>query len=141
MYSISLWARSWWQLWVSPQFHLLQTKQDLFPQLFLICCFLVPSPSSLLKQLNILLVVRGHKLNMVLEVWSHQYCAQGDNSFPCPVVSHTLSGTSQDEPASCSACWCLVLPILLWERKQLLSSKTEVRLVELHFKTTEIIVI
>jgi len=54
---------------------LLQTKQPQLPQPLLNkTCSLDPSPASLdmLQNLNIFLVVRGPKLNTVLEVQPHQ---------------------------------------------------------------------
>jgi len=63
---------------VSPQPPLLQTKQPQFLQLLLIGLVLEtlhqPRCSSLdtLQQLNVLLVVRGPKMNTVLQVRPHQ---------------------------------------------------------------------
>ncbi|KAK4827170.1 LOW QUALITY PROTEIN: hypothetical protein QYF61_015132 [Mycteria americana] len=86
---------------VSPQPPLLQTKQPQFPQPLLIrlllqtlhqlCC---PSLDPL-QHLNVLLVVRGPKLNTVFEVQPHQCQVQGHNHFPSP-AGHTIPDTSQD---------------------------------------------
>jgi len=42
-----------------------------------------------------LLVVRGPKLNTVLEVQPHQFRVQADDHLPTP-AGHTIPGTSQD---------------------------------------------
>ncbi|GAB0186314.1 hypothetical protein GRJ2_001096700 [Grus japonensis] len=75
---------------VAPQPPFLQAKQPQFPQPLLIrlvlqtlhqlCC---PSLDTL-QHLNVFLVVRGPKLNTVLEVRPHQCRVQGDNHFPTP---------------------------------------------------------
>ncbi|KAK4812225.1 hypothetical protein QYF61_011247 [Mycteria americana] len=48
-----------------------------------------------LQPLNVLLVVRGLKLNTVFEVQPHQCRVQGENHFLSP-AGHTISDTSQD---------------------------------------------
>ena len=53
-----------------------------------------PSLDSL-EHLNVLIVVRGPKLNTVLEVQPHQSRVQGDDHLPRP-AGHTVSDTSQD---------------------------------------------
>ena len=84
---------------VFPQPSLLQAKQSQFPQLLLIKPILSHQPccSSLetLQQLNVFLVVRGPKLNTVLNVQPHQCRVQGHNHFLTP-ASQTISDTSQD---------------------------------------------
>ncbi|KAK4827826.1 hypothetical protein QYF61_021910 [Mycteria americana] len=86
---------------VSPQPPLLQTKQSQFPQPPLIRLVLqtlhqlrCPSPDTL-QHLNVLLVVRGPKLNTVFEVRPHQCRVQGHDHFPSP-AGHTIFDTSQD---------------------------------------------
>ena len=49
----------------------------------------------MLQQLNVLLVVRGSKLNTALEVWPHQCRVQGHDPLPAP-AGHTIPDTSQD---------------------------------------------
>ncbi|GAB0203357.1 hypothetical protein GRJ2_002801300 [Grus japonensis] len=56
-----------------------------------LCC---PSLDTL-QHLNVLLVVRGPKVNTVLEVRPHQSRVQGDHHFPSP-AGYTISDTSQD---------------------------------------------
>ncbi|GAB0190507.1 hypothetical protein GRJ2_001516000 [Grus japonensis] len=51
--------------------------------------------SDMLQHLNVFFVVRGPKLNTVLEVQPHQCRVQGDDHFPSP-AGHTISDTSQD---------------------------------------------
>ncbi|KAF1399548.1 Membrane-associated guanylate kinase, WW and PDZ domain-containing protein 2, partial [Spheniscus mendiculus] len=86
---------------VFPQPPLLQTKQPQFPQLLLIRLVLQtphqPRCSSLdtLQHLNVLLVVRGPKLNTVFEVRPQQCRVQGHDHFPTP-AGHTVSDTGQD---------------------------------------------
>ncbi|KAK4816390.1 hypothetical protein QYF61_016707 [Mycteria americana] len=86
---------------VSLQPPLLQTKQPQFPQLLLIGLVLhtlhqLPCPSlDTLQHLNILLVVRGPKLNTVFEVRPHQCQVQGHDHFPSP-AGHAIFDTSQD---------------------------------------------
>ncbi|KAK4816344.1 hypothetical protein QYF61_015658 [Mycteria americana] len=86
---------------VSPQPPFLQIKQSQLPQPLLIrlllqtlhqlCC-----PSlHMLQHLNVLLVVRGPKLNTVFEVRPHQCRVQGHDHFPSP-AGHTIPDTSQD---------------------------------------------
>jgi len=50
---------------------------------------------DMLQQLNVLLVVRGPKLNTVLQVWPHQCPVQGHNHLPIS-AGHTIPDTSQD---------------------------------------------
>ncbi|KAF1556984.1 Collagen alpha-1(XXI) chain, partial [Eudyptula minor] len=86
---------------VSPQPPFLQAKQPQFPQPLLRRLVLqtLPQPCcpslDTLQHLNVLLVVRGPKLNTVLEVWPHQGQVQGHNHFPAP-AGHTVSDTGQD---------------------------------------------
>jgi len=86
---------------VSPQPPLLQTKQPQSPQPLLVRPVLctphqAPFPSlDTLQPLNVLLVVRGPKLNTVLKVQPHQGRAQGHNHLPTP-AGHTVPDTSQD---------------------------------------------
>ena len=85
---------------VPPQ-PLLQTKQPQFPQLFLMrlvlqtphqpCC----SSLDMLQPLNVLLVVRGRKLNTGLKVHPHQCQVQGHDHLPTP-AGHAIPDTSQD---------------------------------------------
>ena len=49
----------------------------------------------MLQHLNVFLVVRGPKLNTVLEVSPHQCQVQGHNHFPTP-AGHTICDTRQD---------------------------------------------
>jgi len=49
----------------------------------------------MLQQLSVLLVMRGPKLNTVLEVWPHQCQVQGRNHLPTP-AGHINPDTSQD---------------------------------------------
>ncbi|GAB0184594.1 hypothetical protein GRJ2_000924700 [Grus japonensis] len=49
----------------------------------------------MLQHLNVLLVLRGPKLNTILEVRPHQCRVQGDNHVPSP-AGHTIPDTSQD---------------------------------------------
>jgi len=76
----------------------LQTKQPQLPQLLLRRLVLwtphQPHCPSLdtLQHLNVLLVVRGPKLNTVLEVWPHQCRVQGHDHLPAP-VGHTIPDT------------------------------------------------
>ncbi|KAK4820458.1 hypothetical protein QYF61_027035 [Mycteria americana] len=49
----------------------------------------------MLQHLNVLLVVRGPKLNTVFEVRPHQCRVQGDDHFPSP-AGYTIPDTSQD---------------------------------------------
>ncbi|KAK4827472.1 hypothetical protein QYF61_018708 [Mycteria americana] len=49
----------------------------------------------MLQHLNVLLVVRGPKLNTVFEVRPHQCRVQGHDHFPTP-AGHTIPDTSQD---------------------------------------------
>ena len=49
----------------------------------------------MLQQLNVLLVVRGPKLNTVLQVQPHQCRVQGHDPLPTP-AGHTIPDTSQD---------------------------------------------
>ncbi|KAK4818195.1 hypothetical protein QYF61_008579 [Mycteria americana] len=70
---------------VSPEPPFLQAKQPQFPQPLLIRLICCPSLDAL-QHLNVSLVVRGPKLNTVLE---------GDNHFPSP-AGHTVPDTSQD---------------------------------------------
>ena len=76
---------------VSPQPPLLQTKKPQLPQLFLIRLVLqiiLQTPHQLfsdtLQHLNVLLVVRGPKLNTVLGVQPHQCQVQGHDPLPTP---------------------------------------------------------
>ncbi|GAB0195154.1 hypothetical protein GRJ2_001980700 [Grus japonensis] len=86
---------------VSPQPSFLQAKQPQCPQLLLIRLGLqtlhqLHCPSlDVLQHLNVLLVVRGPKLNTALEVWPHQCRVQGDDHCPSP-AGHTIPDTSQD---------------------------------------------
>ena len=43
----------------------------------------------MVQHLNVFLVVRGPKLNTVLEVWPHQCQVQGHDHLPTPAV-HTI---------------------------------------------------
>jgi len=78
---------------VSPQPPLLQTKQPQFPQPLLIRLVLQtfnqPRCPSLdtLQPLNVLLVVRGPKLNTALQARPHQ-CKSGARSPPCSCCPH-----------------------------------------------------
>ncbi|GAB0199151.1 hypothetical protein GRJ2_002380500 [Grus japonensis] len=55
-----------------------------------------PCPSlDMLQHLNVLLVLRGPKLNPALEMWPHQSQVQGDDHCPGP-AGHTIPDTSQD---------------------------------------------
>jgi len=86
---------------VSSQPPSLQTDQSQFPQPLLTrlvlwtlhqpCCSFL----DMLQPLNVLLVVRGLKLNKVLEVQPHQSRVQGDHHCPRP-AGHTIPDTSQD---------------------------------------------
>ncbi|KAM9656072.1 uncharacterized protein ACIBXB_008597 [Morphnus guianensis] len=85
----------------SPQPPFFQTKQPQFPQLLLIRLVL-QAPHQLgcpsldtLQHLNDFPVVRGPKVNTVLEVRPHQCRVQGNNHFPAP-AGHTISDTGQD---------------------------------------------
>ena len=49
----------------------------------------------MLQPLNVLLVVRGPKLNTVLKMWPHQCWVQWDNHFTA-LAGHTIPDTSQD---------------------------------------------
>ncbi|KAK4823970.1 hypothetical protein QYF61_008356 [Mycteria americana] len=76
-------------------------KQSQFPQPLLIRLVLqtlyqlyCPSLDTL-QELNVLLVVKGPKLNTVFEVRSHQCRVQGHDHFPTP-AGHTIPDTSQD---------------------------------------------
>ncbi|KAK4810059.1 hypothetical protein QYF61_007223 [Mycteria americana] len=86
---------------VSPQPPLLQAKQPQFPQPLLVRLLLqtlhqLRCPSlDTLQQLNVLLVMRGSKLNTVFEVWPHQCRVQGHDHFLSP-AGHAISDTSQD---------------------------------------------
>jgi len=86
---------------VSPQPSLFQTKQSQFHQPLLIRLVLQtlhqPHCPSLdtLQHVNVLLVVRGPKLNTVLEVHPHQCRVQGHDPLPTP-AGHTVPDTSQD---------------------------------------------
>ncbi|KAK4811651.1 hypothetical protein QYF61_022744 [Mycteria americana] len=86
---------------VSPQPPFLQAEQPQVPQLLPISLVLQTLPQlrcpslDTLQQLNVLLVVRGPKLNTVFEVQPHQCRVQGDDHFPAP-AGHTISDTSQD---------------------------------------------
>ncbi|KAK4810277.1 hypothetical protein QYF61_015307 [Mycteria americana] len=86
---------------VSPQPPFLQAKQPQFPQPLLIRLLLQTLPQlrcpslDTLQQLNVLLVVRGPKVNTVFEVRPHQCRVQGHDHFPSP-AGHTISDTSQD---------------------------------------------
>ncbi|KAK4822882.1 hypothetical protein QYF61_021101 [Mycteria americana] len=86
---------------VSPQPPFLQAKQPQFPQPLLTGLVLqtlhqLRCPSlDMLQHLNVLLVVRGPKLNTVFEVRPHQCRVEGDNHFPSP-AGHTIFDTSQD---------------------------------------------
>ncbi|KAK4817336.1 hypothetical protein QYF61_010239 [Mycteria americana] len=79
----------------------MHAKPPQFPQLLLIRLLLqtlhqLRCPSlDTLQHLNVLLVVRGPKLNTAFEVQPHQCRVQGDNDFPSP-AGHTISDTSQD---------------------------------------------
>ncbi|KAK1202130.1 FUT8 fucosyltransferase, partial [Pygoscelis papua] len=81
---------------VSPQPPLLQTKQPQFPQPLLIRLVLqtlhqLHCPSlDTFQHLNVLLVVRGPKLNTVFEVRPHQCQVQGHDHFPAP-AGHTMN--------------------------------------------------
>jgi len=86
---------------VLPQPPLLQTKQPQLPQPLLVRFVLwnphqrvCPSLDTL-QQLKVLLVVRGPKLNTVLQVWPHQCRVQGHDHLPTP-AGHTIPDTSQD---------------------------------------------
>ncbi|KAK4828587.1 hypothetical protein QYF61_000039 [Mycteria americana] len=61
------------------------------PWLEELCC---PSLDTL-QHLNVLLVVRGSKLNTSFEVRPHQCRVQGHDHFPSP-AGHTIFDTSQD---------------------------------------------
>ena len=80
---------------------LLQTKQPQLPQSFLIRLVLSTShqprcPSlDTLQQLDVLLVVRDPKLNIVLEVRPQQCRVKGHDHVPTP-DGHTIVDTSQD---------------------------------------------
>ncbi|KAM9656645.1 uncharacterized protein ACIBXB_008917 isoform 1-T1 [Morphnus guianensis] len=86
---------------VSPQPPFLQTKQPQFPQPLLIRLVLqaphqLGGPSlDTLQQLKVFPVVRGPKLNTVLEVQPHQCQIQGNNHLLVP-AGHTISDTGQD---------------------------------------------
>ncbi|KAK4825536.1 LOW QUALITY PROTEIN: hypothetical protein QYF61_000113 [Mycteria americana] len=83
---------------VSHQLPFPQPKQPQLPQPLLIKLTLHQLRCRSLdtfQHLNILLVVRGPKLNTVFEVRPHQCRVQGDNHFPSP-AGHTISDTSQD---------------------------------------------
>ncbi|KAK4812358.1 LOW QUALITY PROTEIN: hypothetical protein QYF61_018808 [Mycteria americana] len=85
----------------SPHTPFLQAKQPQFPQPLPISLVLQTLPqlrcSSLdtLQPPNVSLVVRGPKLNTVVEVQPHQCQVQGDDHCPSP-AGHTISDTSQD---------------------------------------------
>jgi len=49
----------------------------------------------MLQHLNVLLVVRGSKLNTVLQVQPHQCQVQGHDPLPTP-AGHTIPDPSQD---------------------------------------------
>ncbi|PKU30659.1 hypothetical protein llap_19038 [Limosa lapponica baueri] len=86
---------------VSSQPPFLQAKQSLFSQLLLIRLVLqtphwIRCPSlNALQHLSVLLVVRGPKLDTVLEMGLHQCRVQGDDRFPSP-SHHTVPDTDQD---------------------------------------------
>ena len=86
---------------VSPQPSLLQTKPPQFPQPFLTRLVLQnthqPRCPSLdtLQHLNVLLLVRGPKLNTILQVQTYQCRVQGHDHLPAP-AGHAILGTSQD---------------------------------------------
>jgi len=86
---------------VSPQPPLLQTKQPQFPQPLLLRLVLqtlrrLHCPSlDTLQHLTVLLVVRGPKLNTLLQVRPHQCRVQGHNHL-LPPAGHTIPDTSQD---------------------------------------------
>ncbi|KAK4818014.1 hypothetical protein QYF61_004127 [Mycteria americana] len=78
-----------------------KAKQPQFPQPLLIRLVLqtlhqLRCPSlDTLQHLNVLLVVRGPKLNTVLEVRPHQCRVQGHDHFPTP-AGHTIPDISQN---------------------------------------------
>jgi len=89
---------------VPPQPPLLQTKQPQFPQLLLLslvfqtphqpCC-----PSlDMLQHLNVFLVVRGPKLDRILEVWPQQCQVQWHDHLRTS-AGCTVPDTSQDAVA------------------------------------------
>jgi len=86
---------------VSPQPPLLQTEQPQLPQPLLIRLVLQTlhqlhcSSLDMLQQLNVFLVVKGSKLNTVLEVRPHKCQAQGHHHLPTP-AGHTIPDPSQD---------------------------------------------
>jgi len=86
---------------VPPQPRLLQTEQPQFPQPLLIRLVLQtphqPRCPSLdtLQNLNVLLVVRGPKLNTALQVQPHQCRVQGHDHLLTP-AGHTTPDTTQD---------------------------------------------
>ena len=80
---------------------LLQTEQSQLCQLLLISPVL-QTPHQLhcpsldtFHGLDVFLMMRGPKLNTVLEGQPHQYRIQTDHHFPAP-AGHTISDTSQD---------------------------------------------
>ncbi|KAK4810753.1 hypothetical protein QYF61_007727 [Mycteria americana] len=86
---------------VSHQPPFLQAKQSQLPQLLLIRLLLqtlhqLRCPSlDTLQHLNVLLVLRGPKVNTVFEVRPHQCRVQGHDHFPSP-AGHAILDTSQD---------------------------------------------
>ncbi|KAK4810664.1 LOW QUALITY PROTEIN: hypothetical protein QYF61_007464 [Mycteria americana] len=86
---------------VFPQPPFLQAKQPQFPQPLLIRLVFqtlhqLHCPSlDTVQHLNVLLVVRGPKVNTVFKVWPHQCRVQGHDHFPSP-AGHTIPDTSQD---------------------------------------------
>lgn len=49
----------------------------------------------MLEQLNVLLIVKGPKLNTVLKLWSRLCHIKGNSHFPSP-VDHTISDIGED---------------------------------------------
>jgi len=86
---------------VPPQPPLLKTKQPQFPQPLLIRLVLQTPleprcpPLDTLQHLEVFLVVRGPKLNTVLQVRPHQCRVQVHNHLPAP-AGHTIPDTSHD---------------------------------------------
>jgi len=86
---------------VPPQPPLLQTEQPqllrpLLIQLVLQTPHQPPCPSlDMLQQLSVFLVVRGPKLNTLLQVRPHQCRVQGHDHLPAP-AGHTIPDTSQN---------------------------------------------
>ena len=93
----------------------LQTKQSQFPQSLLMRLLLLtshqPCSSSLdtLQQLHVFLVVRGPKMNTVLQVWSHQCKYRGTITSLLWLATLFLIEARMLSAflATCAHCWLM----------------------------------